>query len=246
MVNSGVNTNLALLFHEGSTESLTFASNTLPVRKSTTFVTVHDIKRGRKGPVLGAGRLMSESDKAAICDLLLGNEETADVWWPSNLLMMNAQKLVWYVVGRKRPMYFINGEKSFQLNLVWPSLIFCYSHARGLRIVAYAGRGRPTSTQRCYHAPLWNIGADTKLCVGSNLTTNVIAPESMPVWEDAIYESNFSHANHDKLLRPAKGGRNRQSPSYLAFLRQKAKSGEPIRAREMVPLGMSVEAWIAE
>lgn len=213
--------------------------------QSTVALTVHDIKQTDKEPVMGVGQLFSEADKQELKDYLNGEHSIRDCWLPENLMMMNSSQMVWYVPAKKREMYFRKGDKPFSLNVAFPSLIFRFSGG-SLSVAAYVGRGRPKLTQKLYHAPLWNIYQNTRLCTGTADTTNIIGIEAMKVWEDAVFETVFSHSNHPHVIaRHTKSKKYAEvsDPQYLRFIKSKAKSGETIKANDMVPLGVTLEAW---
>lgn len=237
---NSVVTDKAMLFHTVTSDGLGFADDE-GLRKSL-CITVHDIKKSPKGPVLGAGRLMTVADKQSLRDYLNGEEEIRTNWLPENLMMMNSSCMVWYVPSRMRSMFFTLKGKSIKLDVRWPSLTFCYDPKNKLRIAAYASCGRPKMNQPLYHAPLWNIYADTRLCIGNADSTEVIGVEAMSVWEEAVFNTNFTHSNNDRVLAPK--GRLKKSPSYVTFIRQKARSGDPIKAKEMVSLNTTLEEWV--
>lgn len=203
-------------------------------------LTIHDIKQSPTGSVIGAGRLLSEADKQEIRDYLNGEDGIKGEWLPSNLMLINSQKMVWYIPSKIRTMHIKAGEKVLHIKLKWPSLVFQADSSGRLKIAAYAGSGRPKLTQPLYHAPLWNIYADTRLCSGSATTTNIISVKSMKVWEEAVFDTVFTHSNHDNVLPNTKAGKQR---AYLPFVKNKAKTGATFRVCDMTPLKMTLEQW---
>lgn len=233
-------TSKALLFHSVENTSLAFTDE---VNHNTGIsITVHDIKQAPTGSVIGAGRVMSETDKQEIRDFLNGEDAIKNAWLPENLMMLNSQRMVWYVPAQKRPMHFRTDKgKPLTLNVWYPSLVFCFNGS-SLSVAAYAGQGRPSLTQPLYHAPLWNIYSTTRLCAGNSDTTNIISVEAMAVWEEAIFNTLYSHANHNRVLASF-DGKSKDDPAYIRFIKQKAKSGDKFKASEMTPLGKSLDEW---
>lgn len=241
-------TTKALLIHELRKYGLNALTEIEAPRynhQSSVSLTVHDIKSTDKGAVMGAGRIMSEADKQELKDFLNGEHSIRDCWLPENLMMMNSTQMVWYVPAKKRPMYFGTGSHAFSVEVMWPSLIFCQSSGT-LNVAAYAGKGRPKLTQKLYHAPLWNVYSTTRLCSGSADTTSIIGLDAMKVWEEAIFNTNFTHSNHSNVIaRHTKSERyaSVSDKHYQRFIKNKAKSGEPFRVSEMVPLNVTLENW---
>lgn len=203
-------------------------------------LTVHDIKQSPTGAVITAGRVFSEADKQELRDYLNGEDGIKAEWLPSNLMLINSHKMVWYVPSKLRTMHIKVGDKVQHIKLKWPSLVFQADSNGRLKIAAYAGSGRPSLTQPLYHAPLWNIYADTRLCSGSATTTNIISVKSMKVWEEAVFDTLFTHSNHQRVLPNTATGKQR---SYLPFIKNKAKTGASFRACDMTPLKMTLEQW---
>lgn len=160
-------------------------------------------------------------------------------WLPENLLMHNSQKMIWYVPAKVRTMHVKTGSKVQHIKLKWPSLVFMASAGRQLKVAAYAGSGRPKRNQKLYHAPLWNIYHDTRLCTGSIETPDILNMNAMQVWEDAVFETLFSHPNHDNVLPESRADRRH----YLSFIRAKGKAGESFKAGDMNPLNKTLEQW---
>lgn len=242
MTQQAITTHKALLFHTISLKQLDALQEPYSHQpdKSGISLTVHDVKQSPSGSVIGAGRLLSEADKQELRDYLNGEDGIKGEWLPKNLMLINCQKMVWYVPSKIRTMHIKAGDKTLHLKIKWPSLVFCAdSHGR-LKIAAYAGTGRPNLTQPLYHAPLWNIYGDTRLCAGGAETTNIIAVSSMKIWEDAVFETVFTHSNHDRVLPDTKAGKQR---AYLTFIKNKAKSGAAFRASDMSPLKKTLERW---
>lgn len=211
-----------------------------PSRGTQLALTVHDIQQSPTGAVITAGRLFSEADKQELRDYLNGEDSIKSEWLPSNLMLINSQKMVWYVPSKIRTMHITVGSKVQHISLKWPSLIFQADSDGQLKIAAYSGSARPKLSQPLYHAPLWNIYGNTKLCSGSAITTNIISVSSMKVWEDAVFETVFTHSNHGEVLKHTK---SRKQRSYIRFIMEKARSGTSFKASEMTPLNITLEQW---
>lgn len=228
-----------MLFHTCQEVELGMLDSRYP--SSSVAITTHDIINSKSGPVLGAGRTLSQVDKQRLQDLLNNFTRTEDEWIPENVLIYNYDKLVWFVPGSKRKMYF-KGKKPIHYELHWPSLVFTAS-GKNLKIAAYAGKGRPRQDQILYHAPLWNIDESGNLCTGSCEVPADITLDSMEIWENAIFNSYFTHENHSEVIKAS--GKSKKKPNYVQFIRAKAKSGKPWYAAEMNAIGLTLDQWIS-
>lgn len=246
MTQQAITTHKALLFHSLVKQQLDAlnngGTNSYQSSNQELSLTVHDVKQSPSGAVIGAGRLLSEADKQELRDYLNGEDGIRGEWLPSNLMLINSQKMVWYVPSKLRTMHIKSGDKVLHIKLKWPSLIFQADSSGRLKVAAYAGTGRPKLSQPLYHAPLWNIYADTRLCSGSATTTDIISINSMKVWEEAVFDTVFTHSNHDNVLPNTKAGKQR---AYLPFIKNKAKTGATFRVCDMTPLRMTLEQWVS-
>lgn len=243
MTQQAVTTTKALLFHNHYVPELTLMDEEYvshSQNRSKVSLTVHDIKQSPTGSVIGAGRVLSEADKQDIRDFLNGEDEIKTGWLPSNLMMINSQQMVWYVPAKTRSMFIRQGDKQLQFKVKFPSLVFMANNSGTLKVAAYTGSGRPKLTQPLYHAPLWNIYADTRLCNGTAEITNIINVDAMQVWEDAMFNTMFTHSNHQNVLPKTKAGKQR---AYISFIRAKAKAGTAFKSSEMTPLKMTLDQW---
>lgn len=234
-----ISTQQVLLFHQISTAELDFVrADRGGASRSNISITTHPIKETPSGSVIGAGRLLSEFDKQALRDFLNGEEEMKSGWIPENIMMMNSKRMVWYVPSKVRPMHFLTKDGSNHHLVSWASMVFCFDANKGLRVAAYMGNRRPRLDQKLFHAPIWNVDSQGRLCAGSNTTTQEISIEAMQVWETAVFNSNFSHKNHNNVLAV--------DTPYLKFIKQKSKSGESITAKELTPINKTLQAWVEE
>lgn len=240
-----IKTHKALLFHTVDKPEMDGLFDEDAIHSLNTkqlSLTIHDVKQSPTGSVIGAGRLISEADKQKLRDYLNGEDGVKTQWLPSNLLMINSQKMVWYVPSKIRTMHIKAGDEVLHIKLKFPSLVFHADCNGRLKVVAYVGNGRPKLTQPLYHAPLWNIYANTSLCSGTAVTTDIISVESMAIWEEAVFNTVFTHSNHNNVLSNNKAGKQR---SYMAFIKKKAKSGAAFNVSDMTPLRMTLENWAA-
>ena len=167
---------------------------------SETFVTEHRIRQNADDqPQLGPGRPLEEKSLFQTMERMaqtrpVRHQHTGLL--DPNILQFDATKMTWFVPGQRRPMWLRQRERALQV--AWPNLIF---HVSGGRLCcwAVANTKRPTSDSRVFHAPLANFYNDARLCMG-NATAGGLTIESIPVWEDAVFNTRFTHVNHDLTL----------------------------------------------
>lgn len=242
---SGVVATKAIIIHEAKVELISFDNTRRANARSV--LTVHDIFESNQGPVIGAGQAMSDTDREMLRSLLNGESPGQSRWWPETLLFQDAYQMVWYVPPAKRSMYFRVGNEQKKFNLWWPGLVMSYKIGKGFRVIAYAGSGRPSHDQKLYHAPLWNINAVGGICSGSAITSREISPEAMDIWNRVVFDTNFTHSNHEQIIAfddvQPKAQDKELNQRYLDFIRYKAEAGTRIQAAEMVETGRTLKEW---
>lgn len=170
------------------------------------LVTEHKIHQrpGDTVPMIGAGKALSKSAcrRVALQLASIGErKDSSDVTFlPPNLLAASKSVLCWHEPPKVRPMWFI--EAGASVTVKWPHLVFIANES-GLRVYAVSGNKRPTPDTKLYHAPLMNIYSDGWLCFGSASRPDSLAVDSIPEWNAAIFDSRFSHVNHDRTIKGA-------------------------------------------
>jgi PRTRC genetic system protein B len=86
-----------------------------------------------------------------------------------------------------------------------PALIF-RAQAGHLDIRAIAQDERPTPATRLYRAPYWNVNDHGDVCLGSTRVPREATVDSLPRWEHAFFESEFTHSNASSKLTEHPGG----------------------------------------
>lgn len=167
-----------------------------------TFVTEHGIRlNGEDQPQLGPGRPLEEKSLYQTMERMAQarpvRHQHAGLLDP-NILQFDATKMTWFVPGQRRPMWLQQRERALQV--AWPDLVFHVSE-RGFCCWAVADAKRPTADTPVFHAPLANFYRDGRLCMG-NATAGNLTIESIPVWEEAVFNTRFTHVNHELTLAP--------------------------------------------
>ncbi|WP_419631571.1 hypothetical protein, partial [Thiolapillus sp.] len=196
---------------------------------------------------LGTGMQVCQDDLNAMRQMLGMDIPSYGGWLGDDLLYLSESLMVWHVPGQLRPMYFKPpGQKRSQQYLVrWPHLIMQYHTQKDFRIAAYAAQGKPCPSTRLYHAPLMNVYDNTTICLGSANGGDGLTAQARAIWNEAIFDSNFSHKNHDRLIRLKSTVKEKDiNRAYLRFIRDKAATGKPFYAKDMTPLGKTLDEWI--
>jgi PRTRC genetic system protein B len=180
-----------------------------PGQPPSIYVTKHAVQRGSAGGAsMGPGVPLEKSD---VNTLLEGLRGTIPVeFLPSNVLMRTQESVVWWTPPAVRPMFY-SRNKGDELNQLsgkrfpQPALIFCASEGH-LAIRALADNERPTPKTRLFRAPYWNVDEYGEVCLGSTKVPREASVASLPRWEQAFFESEFTHPNVHKKLTMYPGG----------------------------------------
>lgn len=175
----------------------------------SSFVTKHPVKQSATGaPSLGAGSPLGESDIVALIEQLRGFLPSE--FLPENVLMRTQETIVWWTPSTIRPMYYVDnkGQELKQLSgkrFPQPALVF-RARPGSLDIRALAADERPTPETPLYLAPYWNVSNNGSVCLGTTKVPREASVKSLPRWEEAFFESEFTHANASSSLTKHPGG----------------------------------------
>lgn len=190
------------------------------------MITEHPIMGNAEGrPMIGPGKALEPASVAKAFAAMQGEkilEHTHRGVLPANILQFDQTKLTWWVKGRRRTMwlaeYRASRNRTRKLVVPWPSLVFHVSKQRGLRVFAVRGYRRPGERSRLYHAPIGNVYDTGAVCLG-NAKPGGLGLGSIPVWEEAIFDTRFAHVNHDHTLTATACGLKRDAISETSHRR---------------------------
>ena len=86
-----------------------------------------------------------------------------------------------------------------------PALLFVVGSG-ALYLRALASSRRPGASTRLFAAPYWNTGSDGAVCAGTMRSPKSSSVASMPAWEQAFSQSEFTHPGLAGRLTKRKGG----------------------------------------
>jgi len=208
-------------------------------------ITYHPLDDDTGGTRILPGRPLTVADARALLETLLG-ERTSDLrWTPPNLLASGDAALVWSVPGRVRPMCFRGKEDGpLRLDVPWPTLVFAATDG-AIRLAAIKSRGRPTARTPLFHAPLWNVYADGRVCLGSASVPHLDGIDAVPGYERAIFDTLFSHGNFRGNLAYRQDRGETSDRDHLRFWRALARAkATRFPPAALVPMGQRLAAWL--
>jgi PRTRC genetic system protein B len=172
------------------------------------MATVHNIMQSQGGgaPLLGAGQLLTT---AVLRELAgeLGATCRVEVL-PEQVVARTPELLAWRTRAATRPMFFRAdselGELSGRL-FPHPALLFVV-RGSALYLRALASSRRPAASTALFAAPYWNTGSDGAVCAGTMRSPKSSSVASVAAWEQAFFQSEFTHPGFAGRLTKRKGG----------------------------------------
>lgn len=172
------------------------------------MATVHGIAQREKGgaPVLSAGQLLT----TAVLRELARNLGTACPveFLPEQVVARTPELLAWWTPATIRPMFFRTGSELADVSgqrFPHPALLFVVRNGL-LYVRALRSSQRPTAETKLYAAPYWNIGNDGTVCAGTMRAPKSASVGTIAAWEQAFFQSEFTHPGGAGRLTKRKGG----------------------------------------
>ncbi|MGB9487626.1 MAG: PRTRC system protein B [Terriglobia bacterium] len=160
------------------------------------FASLHQVKQAENGiPYLTSGEALTTAFLRTLAQGL-GAQVKPEIL-PDNVLARTPDMLVWWSRPRRRVMFFGGtDEEARKLNgLVFPhpALIFKVA-GKDLFVRAVATNSRPSPETPLKTAPYWNTDSRSLVCAGSMRVPESSDIASIPAWQDAYFQSEFTHA----------------------------------------------------
>jgi PRTRC genetic system protein B len=170
------------------------------------FASLHKVQQAEDGiPFLMPGEALTTAFLRTLAQGL-GAHAKSEIL-PDNILARTPDMLVWWSRPRQRVMFFggVNeeGRKLNGLLFPHPPLIFKVV-GRDLFVRAVATSSRPSPKTPMKTAPYWNT--DIRVCPGSMRVPDTFDVASIPQWENAFFQSEFTHAAGAVRLTSHPGG----------------------------------------
>jgi PRTRC genetic system protein B len=172
------------------------------------MATVHSVMQGRSegAPLLGAGQLLT----TAVLRELTWTLRTAcqiEVL-PEHVVARTAELLAWWTPAATRPMFFRAGSELNELSgcrFPHPALLFVVCNG-ALNVRALRSSQRPGGETTLFAAPYWNVGNDGSVCAGTMRVPKSTNVARIAAWEQAFFQSEFTHPGFAGRLTKRKGG----------------------------------------
>ena len=160
------------------------------------FASLHQVKQAENGiPYLTPGEALTTAFLRTLAQGL-GAQVKPEIF-PDNVLARTPDMLVWWSRPRRRVTFFGGTDEEARklngLGFPHPGLIFKVA-GRDLFVRAVATSSRPCPETPMKTAPYWNTDGRGLVCPGSMRLPETSDVASIPRWEDAYFQSEFTHA----------------------------------------------------
>lgn len=157
------------------------------------FASLHEVRAGENEiPYLAPGEAVTTAFLRTLAQGL-GAQVKPEIL-PDNVLARTPYVLVWWSRPQRRVMFFGGSDQEARklngLIFPHPTLVFKVA-GRDLLVRAVATNSRPGPTTAMKVAPYWNT--DVRVCAGSMRVPDGSDVASIPQWEDAFFQSEFTH-----------------------------------------------------
>jgi PRTRC genetic system protein B len=205
------------------------------------FATLHDVVLQAEGaPLLAAAQPLSLAFVRRLSEGL--GARVAPEVLPAIVLARTPDMLVWWAPASRRIMFFGEAdEKARKLNgaiLPQPPLVFKVRD-RELFVRALHINVRPEANTHLKTAPHWNVASDTgRVCLGTVRAPDSVSIDSMPLWETAFFQSEFTH--------PRGAARLTNHPRGFIGLWESLRGKKKFRARYLVDARQTLLEFISQ
>ena len=172
------------------------------------MATVHGVvqQNGDGSPLLGAGQLLST---ASLRDLArqLGTGCPVE-FLPDQVVARTPDLLAWWTTAAVRPMFFRAGSELEGISgkqFPHPALLFVV-RSNVLHVRALCGIQRPRPDSKLAEAPYWNIDSNGAVCAGTMRAPKSLTVTSIAAWQQAFFQSEFTHPGFGGRLTKHRGG----------------------------------------
>jgi PRTRC genetic system protein B len=195
------------------------------------MATVHGVvqQNGDGSPVLGPGQLLSTASLRELARQL-GTGCPVE-FLPDEVVARTPDLLAWWTPAAVRPMFFRAGSELESISgkrFPHPALLFVVRNSV-LYVRALFANQRPGPVSKLAAAPYWNIDSlNGAVCAGTMRTPKALTVTSIAAWQQAFFQSEFTH--------PGGGGRLTKRRGGTTAL------GKGLAGREQFPLSTLIEA----
>jgi PRTRC genetic system protein B len=172
------------------------------------MATVHGVvqKEPDGTPLLGSGQLLSTATLRELTKQL-GTSCPAE-FLPDQVIARTPELIAWWTPAVIRTMFFRDGSELAGISgklFPHPALLFVVRDGV-LFVRALSNNRRPDPNTRLVAAPYWNIDSNGAVCAGTMRTPKSLTVASIPAWQQAFFQSEFTHPGGAGRLTKCKGG----------------------------------------
>ena len=172
------------------------------------MATVHGVvqKETDGTPLLGSGQLLSTASLRELTKQL-GASCSAE-FLPENVVARTSELIAWWTPAMIRPMFFRDGSELAGISgkpFPHPALMFVVRNGV-LFVRALPTNRRPDPDTRLAAAPYWNIDSNGAVCAGTMRIPKSVTVASISAWQQAFFQSEFTHPGGAGRLTKRKGG----------------------------------------
>jgi PRTRC genetic system protein B len=203
--------------------------------------TTHPVEVGEDGRWhFKPGNVATASDQRAMGEALLesaAKQYGAGEIMPEGMIMANEKVCAWFRPARQRFMHVAIGGERRAVNVRWPNLVM--AHANGeLFLAATDSKSHPDGLTKLYRAPLGNVYASTKVCLGNARVPRENGISAIEGWDKVVFDSAFTHTNCASM----KGQESGMDVAH--YWKQRDGKANAFPKAKLLPLDMTLAAWL--
>jgi PRTRC genetic system protein B len=172
------------------------------------MATVHRVMQNDPAgaPVLGAGELLSTTVLRELTRKLHAASQVE--FLPAHVVARTPDLLAWWTPPAVRAMFFRAGSELGEISgkpFPHPPLLFVVCGG-ALYVRALFYDRRPVAAEVLAAAPYWNADSNGRVCAGSMRKPKALCVSSIAAWQQAFFQSEFTHPGGGGRLTKRAGG----------------------------------------
>ena len=174
------------------------------------YASIHDVAMVNDAPCIKSGAPLSHSTLFSIINQVSQSAQVG-TFLPENVLSVGLDSLVWWVPPTSRKVFFKcdKGDDKLIVDeeavVPHPGLVFVATSKRWA-VFSVKGTRRPKANTLLYKSPYFNTWDSGRICVGTAKTPESVSAKNIGEWEDAFFNSAFSHPNPNSKQVKYTGG----------------------------------------
>lgn len=212
--------------------------DTKSVEKSAAFASFHEVQdvgtTERPNPQILSGTPLTQEALMQTVGSLADRYALNVDLLPESMLSFSPLHMIWWLPAGERRVFLNTAADGPQSAIVpHPPLLFAVVQKRWY-VFSIKENTRPGKSTHLYHAPFFNMFDDDSVCTGTAKIPKSLLPSETTTWENAFFNSVFTHVNGKKkvafkggefaLWRELIAGKHKQFPKS-ALLKNKLTLG---------------------